>query len=88
MGTHSKATKAENNFVARLARHAIAKSPLDISELNISCIGGQIQLTGKVKAPRGYTSDMSVRKEFENLQNMIRASRGVKDVSGDRVQMS
>ncbi len=87
MAHHAKPTKAENNTIAKLARHAIAKSSLDISELTISCsAGGQIDLSGKVKVPRGYVGDMSVRKEFDNLQNLIRNSRGVRDVNGDRVQ--
>lgn len=81
-----KDTKAECNSVARLARHAIARTPFDISELNIHCMqGGQIELTGKVKIPRGHIGDFNVRKEFETLQNAIRSSRGVREVFAQKV---
>jgi hypothetical protein len=83
-----KDTKAECNSTARLARHAIAKSPLDISELNIHCTsGGQVQLTGKIKIPRGHLGEINVRKELENLKNLIRSSRGVKEVYADQVKI-
>jgi len=83
-----KDTKSECNSTARLARHAIAKTQLDISELNIHCMtGGQIMLTGKIKIPRGHLGEMNVRKEFETLKNAIRASRGVKEVYADQVKM-
>jgi hypothetical protein len=81
-----KDTKSECNAVARLARHAIAKTTLDISELNISCgQGGQVELTGKIKLPRGHVGDINVKKEFEVLVNAIRSSRGVRDVYATRV---
>ena len=83
-----KETKAECNSVARLCRHAIAKTPLDISELNISCgQGGQIELTGKIKIPRGHQGELNVRKEFEVLKNAIRSSRNVREVYGEKVRM-
>lgn len=83
-----KETKSECNSTARLARHAIAKSPLDISELNISCgQAGVVELTGAVKIPRGYQGEINVRKEYEAIKNMIRTSRGVREVYGDRVRL-
>lgn len=83
-----KETKAELNATARYARHAVAKTPLDISELNIACLqNGQIELTGKIKIPRGYIGDLNVKKEFDILKNNIRSSRGVRDVYGERVRL-
>ena len=83
-----KDTKSECSATARLARHAIAKSPLDISELNIHCSnGGLIELSGKVMIPRNFKGEMSVYKEFENLKNMIRSSRGVREVQSERVKI-
>lgn len=78
-------TKQENNAIAKSARNAIAKSSLDISELNISFYGGTIELHGKVRPPRGHSGSISMKKEFENLQNMILAVRGVRDVQAQRV---
>lgn len=83
-----KDSKAECSSVARMARHAIAKTPLDISELNISCgQGGQVELTGKIKVPRGHVGEINVKKEFEVLLNAIRSSRGVREVYATRVVM-
>jgi hypothetical protein len=48
-------SKTENHAIAKAARNAIAKSSLDISELNIACNGGSIELWGKVRPPRGAT---------------------------------
>lgn len=80
-------TKQENTAIARSARNAIAKSVLDISELNISFYGGTIELYGKVRAPRGQSGAINVKKEFENLQNMILGVRGVRDVQAQRVMI-
>ncbi len=77
--------KQENSALAKAARSAIAKSVLDISELQISCSGGDIELFGKVRAPRDFKGGAGVRKEFESLKNMIRSVRGVREVYGDRV---
>jgi hypothetical protein len=83
-----KDTKAECSTTARLARHSIAKSPLDISELNIHCLnGGYIELSGVLRIPRGHIGELNMKKEFDALKNMIRTSRGVKEVNGDRVKM-
>ena len=79
----------EDKVTAMHARHAIAKTPLDISELVVSCNKGVIDLTGKVKRPRNYASThgMDVRKELEIMTQVIRSSRGVKDVIHNRVQI-
>jgi hypothetical protein len=68
------------------ARHMIAKSPLDISQLQISCHGGAVELTGIVKPPRDAKA-MNVHKEFEVLKDLIRSTRGVKDVQASRVKV-
>ena len=78
-------TKQENNAIAKSARNAIAKSVLDISELNISFHGGTIELYGKVRPPRGHTGELSMKKEFEHLKNLILSVRGVRDVQAQRV---
>jgi hypothetical protein len=77
-------TKDEDRAIAKAARAAIARSSLDISELNIGCVGGFIELTGKVRVPRGGAG-MSVRKEFQHLITLVRSVRGVKDCYGGNV---
>jgi hypothetical protein len=78
-------TKQENNAIAKSARHAIAKSVLDISELNIAFSGGTIELYGRVRPPRGHTGELNMKKEMEHLQNLIMSVRGVRDVNIRRV---
>jgi hypothetical protein len=78
-------SKTENHAIAKAARNAIAKSSLDISELNIACNGGSIELWGKVRPPRGATGVLNMKKEFENVRNMILSVRGVRDVESRRV---
>ena len=78
-------TKQENNAIAKAARNAIAKSVLDISELNIAFHGGTIELYGKLRPPRGHTGELSMKKEVEHLKQMIMAVRGVRDITATRV---
>jgi hypothetical protein len=77
--------KLDNHATARSARNAIAKSLLDISELNIACQGGAIELWGKVRPPRGHNGVINMRKEFDNLQTMITNVRGVREIQANRV---
>lgn len=77
--------KDEDKALAKASRSAIAKSPLDISELNLSCSGGFVELTGKVRCPRGHIGNMNMRKEFQNLVTIVRSVRGVKDCYGGGV---
>lgn len=77
----------EDKLIAMHARHAVAKTPLDISELSINCFRGCVELSGNVKRPRNFTGNMSVLKEFENIKFLIRSTHGVKDVVAERVQI-
>jgi hypothetical protein len=80
-------SKDEDRALAKACRQAVARSALDISELTIIAIGGYIELGGKVRAPRGQAGALDVRKEFKQLQNVVRQVRGVKDCYGERVMV-
>lgn len=80
-------SKDEDRALAKACRQAVARSALDISELTIMCVGGYIELGGKVRAPRGQAGVLDVRKEFKQLINVVRQVRGVKDAYGDRVMV-
>ena len=77
----------EDKLIAMHARHAIAKTPLDISELSITCYRGTIEMSGKVKRPRNFAGNFNVKKEFDVMRQLIRTAHGVKDVIYDRVQI-
>lgn len=80
-------SKDEDRALAKACRSAMARSSLDISELNVLCVGGYIELQGKVRAPRGQAGTISVKKEFDMLKVVARSVRGVKDCYADRVQV-
>ncbi|BCM92492.1 hypothetical protein IAD21_04372 [Abditibacteriota bacterium] len=79
------ANKEEDRHIAKTARAAAARINLDISELHITCGNGNIDMIGKVRAPRGATGSISVRKEFQSMIAVIRNVRGVRDVQSSRV---
>ena len=78
-------TKDEDRYIAKAARAAIVRTPLGISELNISCSGGQILLNGKIKPMRGQQGSVNVRKEFQVIKTQMSTVRGVRSVFGDAV---
>ena len=78
-------TREDDRAMAKTARAAIARTSLDITQLNIICRAGMVELDGKVRAPRGGAGTVNVRKEFQIIKTQIAATRGVKGVYGDRV---
>ncbi len=78
-------SRDEDRALAKAARGTIARTSLDITQLNISCRAGIIELDGKVRAPRGGVGTVNVRKEFQIIKTQIHAMRGVREVYGDRV---
>ena len=78
-------TRDEDRALAKTARAAIARTSLDISQLNISCRGGIVEMDGKVRAPRGAAGSINVRKEFQIIKTQIHSMRGIREVYGDRV---
>ena len=78
-------SRDEDRALAKTARAAIARTSLDITQLNIACRGGIIELDGKVCAPRGGAGSINVRKEFQIIKTQMHAMRGVREVYGDRV---
>ncbi|HEX8551686.1 MAG TPA: hypothetical protein VF681_09045 [Abditibacteriaceae bacterium] len=76
----------EDRAMSVSLRRLVAKSNLDISQLNISFSRGTCELIGTVRAPKGHEG-MQVRKEFQTLIAQIRNVRGVRDVFGERVRI-
>jgi osmotically-inducible protein OsmY len=77
--------KQEDAALLRNVKAAMARNPLDISELIVSVNRGTVEMMGKVKAPRGSSGGFQTRKEFQTLQTQVRAVRGVKDVFAPKV---
>lgn len=79
------ANKEEDRHIAKTARAAASRINLDISELHITCGNGNIEMIGKVRAPRGASGNVNVRKDFQAMITVIRNVRGVRDVQSARV---
>lgn len=76
----------EDRAMSVSLRRLVAKSNLDISEMQITFSRGTCELSGSVKAPKG-AEGMQVRKEFNTLKQQIMSVRGVRDVFGERVRI-
>jgi osmotically-inducible protein OsmY len=77
--------KMEDRALAKSARHALARTILDVAELEVNANDGYIELSGKVRTPRGHMGTINFKKEMESLKAHIRQTRGVKDVYDNRV---
>lgn len=77
--------KAEDRALAKSCRAVLAKTSMDVSQLEIYCVDGNVELTGKVKAPRGHPGGMDLKKEMHALKNHMRTVRGVREVYDTRV---
>jgi hypothetical protein len=77
----------EDKMIAMHARHAIAKTPVDISELVVSCCRGVVEFNGKVKKPRNFNGQINMRQEFRAMIDQARSAHGVKDVIAERVEI-
>jgi hypothetical protein len=79
--------KNEDRALARLCRATFAKTQLDVSQLEVYCTDGNVELVGKVKAPRGLAGVMDLKKEMTALKNHLRGIRGVREVYDTRVSL-
>lgn len=79
--------KAEDRALAKTCRAMLAKTILDVSQLEIYCTDGNVELAGKVKIPRGHPGNIDMKKEMNSLKNHIRAVRGVREVYDTRVML-
>lgn len=79
----------DDKLLGMKVRHAFTKTMLDISELNVSCHSGCIELTGKVKRPRNHPggTNFNVRKELEILKQVARNTAGVKSLYADKINI-
>ena len=62
-------SRDEDRALAKTARAAIARTALDITQLNIACRGGIIEMDGKVRAPRGGGGQRQRAQRVSNHQN-------------------
>ena len=76
----------EDKSLALQARHAMARSPLDISMVQVQCSKGNVELVGYVKKPKEFRGEMDLKKELLNLKRLVSAVRGVSSVYADQLR--
>jgi hypothetical protein len=81
-------SKIENHAIAKACRNTIAKSSLDISELNIACSGSTVEIWGRVRPPRGAGGTLNMKKELEHIKELLLTVRGVREVNSQRVVLA
>lgn len=79
----------DDKVIALHVRHALAKSPLDISELIVTCYSGSVNLEGKVRRARNQpgAKELNLNRELETLKLLARNTQGVKSLYADRVRI-
>ena len=75
----------EDRALTKAARTSLSRTILDVGELQISCVDGYVELTGKVRAPRGHTGHVDFKKEIEQIRQHMKNVRGVKEVYTGRI---
>jgi len=75
----------EDKQLAIRARHAMARLPIDISEVIITASRGMVEINGKVKKLTKGGGEISLRKEFLRGVEVVRTIPGVKNVVAERV---
>jgi hypothetical protein len=61
-------------------RRQLARKTVDMSELEINCTRAVVQLSGKLKEPRGFKGRMNLQEELESIIELIRRIPEVKDI--------
>lgn len=81
------ASREEDRSIAKAVRSAVARTSIDIAELDVSCANGYVELMGRIRAPRGAEGHFNIRKEFEIMKNIARNVRGVRDINASRIRI-
>ena len=77
----------EDKALALQARHAMSRTTLDVSMVQVHSSKGVVELTGFVKKPRDYKGDIDLKKEMLNLKRIVGAVRGVSQVNAEQLRV-
>ena len=67
--------------MARNVRKELARHTLDIAEVQVSCIGGRVTLTGRIKPLGGRSGDFDA--SLASAEKALRANRLIREVVFD-----
>ena len=72
----------ENKDLVKKVRGQIARRYVDASMVNVNCVGGTVYLTGVLKTLRTH-ANIELKEEMENINKVLRAVPGVREVIWD-----
>lgn len=67
----------EDKALALQVRHAMSRTPLDVTQVIVSCTRGTIELVGSVRKPRDFRGELDLKKELLKLKQSAENVRGV-----------
>lgn len=76
----------EDKALALQARHAMTRTVLDVSMVQVHASKGVIELSGYARKPKDYKGDVDLKKELQNLKRIVGAVRGVSQVNADQLR--
>lgn len=77
----------EDKQLALQVRHAMARTPLDLSGVQVSCSRGHIELVGMVRKPKDFRGDMDLKKEVKTMKQIIQQVRGVTELYASNLRI-
>lgn len=77
----------EDKQLALQVRHMMARSPLDLTGVQVSCSKGTIELVGMVKRPRDFRGELDLKKEVAKLKQSAQLVRGVTEVYSSQLRI-
>ncbi len=77
----------EDKQLALQVRHTMARSPLDLTGVQVSCSKGTIELAGWVKRPRDFRGELDLKKEVAKIKQLVQLVRGVTDVYSTQLRI-
>ncbi|NCO35450.1 MAG: hypothetical protein AUJ92_17705 [Armatimonadetes bacterium CG2_30_59_28] len=72
---------SEDKMLSMHIRRILARKTADMTEMEITCVRGVVQLSGKLKEPRGFRGRLDLKDELESIMDMIRRFPEVRDVT-------
>lgn len=76
----------EDKTLALQVRHAIGRTPLDLTQVTVTCRRGTIELVGTARKPRDFRGEMDVKKEIVKLKQIVANVRGVTEVYSSQLR--
>lgn len=77
----------EDKQLALQVRHAMARTPLDLTGVHVSCSKGAIELVGMVRRPRDYRGELDLKKEVVKLKQLVQQVRGVTELYSSNLRI-